>query len=61
MNNVHKSERFLKPGTTTVVSTFGPVCFGKSPCLLLRQQKSEGELPVPCGSLNRDKAMARCI
>ncbi|KAL1408410.1 ribosome biogenesis protein tsr1 [Vanrija albida] len=42
VNNVHKSERFLKPGTTTVVSTFGPVCFGKSPCLLLRQQTSDG-------------------
>ncbi|GMK53652.1 hypothetical protein CspeluHIS016_0102380 [Cutaneotrichosporon spelunceum] len=37
VNNVHKSERYLKPGSTTVVTTYGPACFGKLPCLLLKQ------------------------
>ncbi|EIW68703.1 hypothetical protein TREMEDRAFT_74147 [Tremella mesenterica DSM 1558] len=36
INNVHKSERFLRPGTATVLTTFGPVVFGKIPCLLIR-------------------------
>lgn len=41
VNNVHKSERFLRHGAATVVTTFGPVCFGKAPCLLLRQGDGE--------------------
>ncbi|CAK9780704.1 DUF663-domain-containing protein [Cutaneotrichosporon oleaginosum] len=44
VNNVHKSERYLKPGATTVVTTYGPACFGKLPCLLLKQG-SRAELP----------------
>jgi pre-rRNA-processing protein TSR1 len=40
VNNVHKSEKFLRPGGAVVATTFGPVCFGKVPCLLL---KDEGE------------------
>lgn len=35
---MHKSERFLRPGVTAVATTYGPVCFGKAPCLLLRQK-----------------------
>ncbi|AFR95500.2 pre-rRNA-processing protein TSR1 [Cryptococcus neoformans C23] len=37
-NNVHKSEKFLRPGTATVMSIFGPICFGKSPCLLMKDR-----------------------
>lgn len=44
VNNVHKSERFLRHGMATVVTTFGPVCFGKAPCLLLRQNQDSGRL-----------------
>ncbi|KAK8846734.1 hypothetical protein IAR55_005821 [Kwoniella newhampshirensis] len=44
VNNVHKSEKFLRPGGATVVTTFGPICFGKSACLLLRD---EGDDQVP--------------
>ncbi|KAL7424358.1 ribosome biogenesis protein tsr1 [Cryptotrichosporon argae] len=38
VNNVHKSERFLRPGTATVATTFGPVWFGKAACLLLKDE-----------------------
>ncbi|WWD22043.1 hypothetical protein CI109_106531 [Kwoniella shandongensis] len=44
VNNVHKSEKFLRPGGATVVTTFGPISFGKSSCLLLRD---EGDDQVP--------------
>lgn len=36
-NNVHKSERFLRAGTATVATIYGPIVFGKQPCLLLRE------------------------
>jgi pre-rRNA-processing protein TSR1 len=36
-NNVHKFERFLKHGVTSVATTYGPVVFGKQPCVLLRE------------------------
>jgi pre-rRNA-processing protein TSR1 len=35
-NNVHKFERFLRHGVTSVATTYGPVVFGKQPCVLLR-------------------------
>ena len=38
MNNVHKSEKFLRSGGAVVATTFGPVCFGKTACLLLRDE-----------------------
>lgn len=37
MNNVHKSERYLRHGTAVVATTYGPVVFGKQSCLLLRE------------------------
>ena len=36
-NNVHKSEKFLRPGKAAVATTYGPVCFGKTGCLLLKE------------------------
>lgn len=36
-NNVHKFERYLRPGTTSVATTYGPVVYSKQPCLLLRE------------------------
>ncbi|TFK44273.1 ribosome biogenesis protein tsr1 [Crucibulum laeve] len=36
-NNVHKFERFLRHGVTNVVTTYGPVVYGKQPCVLLRE------------------------
>ncbi|KAJ8596585.1 ribosome biogenesis protein tsr1 [Rhizopogon salebrosus TDB-379] len=36
-NNVHKFERFLWHGTTTVASVYAPIAFGKQPCMLLRE------------------------
>ncbi len=38
VNNVHKSEKYLRPGAATVATTFGPICFGKTGCLLLKDQ-----------------------
>ncbi|KAJ6507156.1 ribosome biogenesis protein tsr1 [Mycena vitilis] len=36
-NNVHKFERFLRHGVTSVATTYGPVVFGKQPCVWLRE------------------------
>jgi hypothetical protein len=36
VNNVHKFERWLKHGVTSVASIYAPVTFGKPPCTLLR-------------------------
>jgi pre-rRNA-processing protein TSR1 len=36
-NNVHKFERFLRPGVTSVATTYGPVIFGKQPCIFLKE------------------------
>ncbi|KAJ7091936.1 ribosome biogenesis protein tsr1 [Mycena belliarum] len=36
-NNVHKFERFLRHGLTSVATTYGPVVFGHQPCLWLRE------------------------
>ncbi|KAI5118921.1 hypothetical protein M0805_003745 [Coniferiporia weirii] len=36
-NNVHKFERWLRHGLTSVATTYGPVAFGNQPCLLLRE------------------------
>ncbi|EGO00340.1 hypothetical protein SERLA73DRAFT_168120 [Serpula lacrymans var. lacrymans S7.3] len=36
-NNVHKFERFLRHGVTNVATVYGPVIFGKQPCVLLRE------------------------
>jgi pre-rRNA-processing protein TSR1 len=47
VNNVHKSERYLKPGSATVVTTYGPACFGKLPCLLLKQGSQAGAFSKP--------------
>ena len=36
-NNVHKFERYLRHGNTTVATVYGPVVFGNQPCILLRE------------------------
>ncbi|KZP34405.1 ribosome biogenesis protein tsr1 [Athelia psychrophila] len=36
-NNAHKFERFLRHTVTSVATTYGPVVFGKQPCVLLRE------------------------
>jgi pre-rRNA-processing protein TSR1 len=36
-NNVHKFERFLRHGVTSVATTYGPVSFGKQPCVFLKE------------------------
>lgn len=36
-NNVHKFERYLRHGVTSVATTYGPVVFGQQPCYLLRE------------------------
>ncbi|KAF8197913.1 ribosome biogenesis protein tsr1 [Pholiota molesta] len=36
-NNVHKFERYLRHGVTSVATTYGPVIYGKQPCVLLSE------------------------
>ncbi|KIM75990.1 hypothetical protein PILCRDRAFT_826841 [Piloderma croceum F 1598] len=36
-NNVHKFERFLRHGVTSIATTYGPVVFGNQPCVLLKE------------------------
>ncbi|KAF8323855.1 ribosome biogenesis protein tsr1 [Clavulina sp. PMI_390] len=36
-NNVHKFERYLRHGTSSVATIYGPIVFGKQPCLVLRE------------------------
>ncbi|THH14590.1 hypothetical protein EW146_g5757 [Bondarzewia mesenterica] len=36
-NNVHKFERYLRHGSTTVATIYGPVVFGNQPCVLLKE------------------------
>ncbi|GLB37845.1 putative ribosome biogenesis [Lyophyllum shimeji] len=43
-NNVHKFERFLRHGVTSVATMYGPVVFGKQPCVLLRET-SDAQAP----------------
>lgn len=44
VNNVHKFERFLRAGATTVATVFAPVVFGHQPCVLL-QETADLEAP----------------
>ncbi|KAF8740163.1 hypothetical protein AX14_008351 [Amanita brunnescens Koide BX004] len=36
-NNVHKFERYLRHGVTSVATTYCPTIFGNQPCILLRE------------------------
>lgn len=47
-NNVHKFERYLRHGVTNVATIYGPVVFGKQPCILLREnEESQGSFLYP--------------
>ncbi|QRW00782.1 40S ribosome biogenesis protein Tsr1 and BMS1 C-terminal [Ceratobasidium sp. AG-Ba] len=37
INNVHKFEKYLRHGDTSVATVYGPIVFGKQPCMLLRE------------------------
>ncbi|PFH49766.1 hypothetical protein AMATHDRAFT_62525 [Amanita thiersii Skay4041] len=55
-NNVHKFERYLRHGVTSVATTYGPMTFGHQSCILLRDT-SDSQAPhlVAMGSfLNPD-------
>ncbi|KAF7322002.1 Bms1-type G domain-containing protein [Mycena kentingensis (nom. inval.)] len=43
-NNVHKFERYLRHGQTSVATTYGPVVFGKQPSVWLRETE-DAEAP----------------
>ncbi|KAF8972993.1 ribosome biogenesis protein tsr1 [Flammula alnicola] len=43
-NNVHKFERYLRHGVTSIATTYGPVIYGKQPCVLLRET-TDSEAP----------------
>ncbi|KAK7473209.1 ribosome biogenesis protein tsr1 [Stygiomarasmius scandens] len=44
-NNVHKFERYLRHGATYVATIYGPVVFGKQPCVLLRKSETDEQAP----------------
>jgi pre-rRNA-processing protein TSR1 len=49
-NNVHKFERYLRHGVTSVATTYGPVIYGNQPCVLLRETlNTEGGSRLLCG------------
>lgn len=48
VNNVHKSEKFLRHGEAVVATTYGPAILGKQSCLLLRESENPtGRSPLP--------------
>ncbi|KAL4251449.1 Ribosome biogenesis protein Bms1/Tsr1 [Abortiporus biennis] len=55
-NNVHKFERYLRHGTTSVATIYGPIVFGNQPCLLFREteDKQAPELVAMGSFLNPD-------
>ncbi|ORZ08316.1 hypothetical protein BCR42DRAFT_495429 [Absidia repens] len=42
-NNVHKYERFLQMGRSSVATVYGPVVFGKVPCMLYKETDDVNE------------------
>ncbi|CAO3596261.1 unnamed protein product [Absidia cylindrospora] len=42
-NNVHKYDRFLQMGRSTVATVYGPVVFGKVPCMLYKETDDVNE------------------
>lgn len=42
-NNVHKLERFLHPGRSTIASFIGPICWGLIPVLVFRRKSQSIE------------------
>ncbi|KAJ9124987.1 hypothetical protein QFC24_002919 [Naganishia onofrii] len=40
VNNVHKSEKYLRHGEALVATTYGPAILGKQSCLLLRESEN---------------------
>jgi pre-rRNA-processing protein TSR1 len=51
-NNVHKFERYFRHGGTHVASTYGPVVYGKQPCMLLRESEDPQGTYDPCTFLS---------
>lgn len=47
-NNVHKFERYLRHGVTSVATTYGPIVFGTQPCLLLRETEDPQGMEDHC-------------
>jgi pre-rRNA-processing protein TSR1 len=45
-NSVHKFERYLREGVTSVGTIYGPLTFGKLPITLLKHPSSTGSLPT---------------
>jgi len=41
VNNVHKYERFLRHGSASVATIYGPICFGRQSCALLKEVRGQ--------------------
>ncbi|KAJ1310511.1 hypothetical protein OPQ81_007242 [Rhizoctonia solani] len=57
VNNIHKFERYLRHGDTSIATIYGPIVFGKQPCTLLRET-NDPEAPelVAYGSFHNTDA-----
>ena len=47
-NNVHKSEKFLRAGGAVVATCFGPMTFGKSGVVLLKDEGEDQGMFISC-------------
>jgi pre-rRNA-processing protein TSR1 len=47
-NNVHKFERYLRHGVTSIATVYAPIAFGNQPCTFLREtEDGQGEMDGP--------------
>jgi len=40
-NNVHKAERFLQPGRSTIATAYAPITYGPAPVLMFKYHENE--------------------
>ncbi|KAI8062178.1 hypothetical protein BC940DRAFT_309324 [Gongronella butleri] len=45
-NHVHKFERFLQMGRSSIATVYGPVVFGKVPCMLYKENENDINAPT---------------
>lgn len=58
-NNVHKFERFLHPGQTTVATFMGPLVWGSVPCLFFKKTSTIPEPEIDSDDEERMRALER--
>ncbi|ORX77145.1 DUF663-domain-containing protein [Anaeromyces robustus] len=46
-NNVHKAERFLQPGRSTIATAYAPITYGPAPVLMFKYNENENIEQMP--------------